>query len=315
MSAGGPRDTRRSGGLGRSTSVNSADVRRRESSRVNKEPQTSGSDQSVLREPPASAGAEPHSSRSGGANRAKSLGHARRESIQQRRMRREAAQEADVPEETDAELEHSGVSNDRLDSSDLAKPVFLKGLFSVSTTSGKSVPAIRADIRRVLKQLNVDYTEIKGGFSCKHSPSIDLNKIQDPPGSPAQVFTPGHKRRFSFGGLMRGDERERGEDRDAVERPPPTPRTPRDRERDRSYSNSETSFDSIPRRQGGRRAAPGETSTQVQSDLEGNMVLEFEIFIVKVPLLSLHGIQFKRMSGNTWQFKNMADQILKELKL
>ena len=45
------------------------------------------------------------------------------------------------------------------------------------------------------------------------------------------------------------------------------------------------------------------------------MVLEFEIFIVKVPLLSLHGIQFKRMSGNTWQYKSMADQILKELRL
>ena len=46
-----------------------------------------------------------------------------------------------------------------------------------------------------------------------------------------------------------------------------------------------------------------------------SMVLEFEIFIVKVPLLSLHGIQFKRMAGNTWQFKNMADQILRDLRL
>ena len=45
------------------------------------------------------------------------------------------------------------------------------------------------------------------------------------------------------------------------------------------------------------------------------MILEFEIFIVKVPLLSLHGIQFKRMTGNTWQYKSMADQILKELRL
>ena len=45
------------------------------------------------------------------------------------------------------------------------------------------------------------------------------------------------------------------------------------------------------------------------------MVLEFEIFIVKVPLLSLHGIQFKRLDGNTWQYKNMADQILRELRL
>ena len=63
------------------------------------------------------------------------------------------------------------------------------------------------------------------------------------------------------------------------------------------------------------RRPPGETSTHVQSDLGGSMVVEFEIFIVKVPLFSLHGIQFKRMMGNTWQFKNMADHILRELRL
>lgn len=211
--------------------------------------------------------------------------------------------------------EQSGVSTERLDSSDLAKPVFLKGLFSVSTTSGKSVPAIRADIKRVLKQLNVEYTEIKGGFSCRHAPSIDLNKVQDPPGSPP-AQTPGHRRRFSFGGLMRGEDRDREEMRDADrDRPPTTPRTPGRSDRERSYSNSETSVDSIPRRNGASRRVPGETSTQVQSDLGGSMVMEFEIFIVKVPLLSLHGIQFKRLTGNTWQYKNMADQILRELRL
>ncbi|KND86453.1 Protein kinase kin1 [Tolypocladium ophioglossoides CBS 100239] len=320
MTANGPRDSRKSG-LGRSTSVNSADIRRpREHNRIVKEPPvTSGSDQSVVNENPEPA-QRGHGHSKSFNMRAKSLGHARRESIQRRRLKREGAQEADVPEETDPEQEQSGVSTDRLDSSDLAKPVFLKGLFSVSTTSGKSVPAIRVDIKRVLKQLNVDYTEIKGGFSCRHAPSIDLNKVQDPPGSPA-AHTPGHRRRFSFGGLMRGDDRDRDEIRDMDrDRPPTTPRTPgrsdRDRsDRDRSYSNSETSVDSIPRRNGAPRRAPGETSTQVQSDLGGSMVMEFEIFIVKVPLLSLHGIQFKRLTGNTWQYKNMADQILRELKL
>lgn len=323
MTASGPRDSRKSG-LGRSTSVNSADIRRpREHNRIIKEPPvTSGSDQSVVNENPGPA-QRGHGHSKSVNMRAKSLGHARRESIQRRRLKREGAQEADVPEETDLEQEQSGVSTDRLDSSDLAKPVFLKGLFSVSTTSGKSVPAIRADIKRVLKQLNVDYTEIKGGFSCRHAPSIDLNKVQDPPGSPA-AHTPGHRRRFSFGGLMRGDDRDEIRDMDR-DRPPTTPRTPgrpdrdrsdRDRsDRDRSFSNSETSVDSIPRRNGAPRRAPGETSTQVQSDLGGSMVMEFEIFIVKVPLLSLHGIQFKRLTGNTWQFKNMADQILRELRL
>lgn len=66
------------------------------------------------------------------------------------------------------------------------------------------------------------------------------------------------------------------------------------------------------------RPAPavGETSTHVQSELgDNNLVLSFEIIIVKVPILALHGLQFKRMAGGTWQYKNMADKILKELRL
>ncbi|KKY38779.1 putative camk camkl kin1 protein kinase [Diaporthe ampelina] len=210
-------------------------------------PPTSGSDQSMERPKPQAESRGAAASRSV-SMRAKSLGHARRESIQARRARREEQRELNVPEETDAELgDQSGLSNDeRHDNPSLAKPVFLKGLFSVSTTSTRPVPEIRADIKRVLKQLGVDYSEIRGGFRCVHSPSIDLKKV-DPPNSPNQL--PGHRRRFSFG--LRG----------------------------------------------------------------GNMVLEFEVFIVKVPMISLHGIQFKRMTGNTWQFKNMADQILRELRL
>ncbi|KAI1090448.1 Pkinase-domain-containing protein [Rostrohypoxylon terebratum] len=301
-------------GLGRSTSVSSAEFRRRpfgSANRIAKEPPpTSGSDQSAATDklPP-----EPKSALNPRATsmRARPLGHARRESIQARRLRREGARAADVPEETDQELgEASGNSAERLDDSELAKPVFLKGLFSVSTTSTKSVPAIRADVRRVLKELSVDYTEIRGGFSCRHVPSIDLKKAADAPGSP--VPTPGHRRRFSFGIRT---ERDREEIRE-MDRAPPTPRTP-GRHADRSDSASELSDpESIQRdTTGSSRRVPGETTTHVQNDLGGNMILEFEIFIVKVPLLSLHGIQFKRMEGNTWQFKNLADHILKELRL
>lgn len=308
VTAGNHTNSRKSG-LGRSTSVNSADLRRREAGRTPRSaPRMTGSDQSVF--DGQEAGQRDYLSRPTSA-RAKSLSHARRESVQRRRLWREA-QEANVPEETDLEMEQeqSGVSTDGLDNPDLAKPVYLKGLFSVSTTSGKSVPDIRADIRRVLRLLNVDVTEIKGGFSCKHTPSIDLNQVQDASGA-SPALTPGHRRRFSFG-VRRGDDR----DRDDGDRPHTTPRTPGRGDRDLSNSNSETSVDSIPRGNGGTsRRAPGETSTQVQSDLGGNMTLEFEIFIVKVPLLSLHGIQFKRVTGNTWQYKNMADHILRELRL
>ncbi|KAJ2893753.1 protein kinase kin1 [Zalerion maritima] len=311
LSAGGGSTQKK--GLGRSTSVNSADFRRRGGGSTRSRhdpPPTSGSDHSTIHD----RGGEPSTAKTATIRAAKSLGHARRESIQaRRRLRREEAREANVPEETDQDLaEQSSQSAERLDATELAKPVFLKGLFSVSTTSTKSVLDIRKDIRRVLRQLGVEFTEIKGGFSCKHTPSIDLAKVPEMPTSPAQ--TPGHGRqRFSFGAL-RGGDRDRDEMRD--DRPPTTPRTSGKAPADRSDSNSDFSEVSVPRENGGSsRRIPGETSTHVQNDLGGSMVLEFEIFIVKVPVLSLHGIQFKRMAGNTWQYKNMADQILKELRL
>lgn len=301
-------------GLGRSTSVNSADFRRKRvmgsGTDVKDPPTTSGSEHSMAGQRPQVEGRATASSRSV-SMRTKSLGHARRESIQARRARREEQREANVPEETDVDAgDISGLSNERLDNSDLAKPVFLKGLFSVSTTSTKPIHDIRADIKRVLKQLGVDYKEIRGGFRCVRAPSIDLKKVE-PPNSPTQG--PGHRRRFSF-----GLRTERAEDiRDMVDGTQPnTPRTPGRARDDRSGSNSDVSDIETSRDPGGpSRRHPGETTTRVQDDLGGNMVLEFEIFIVKVPMISLHGIQFKRMAGNTWQFKNMADHILKELRL
>lgn len=313
LSAGGSTASS-SKGLGRSTSVNSGDFRRRHfgsSNRVTKDPPpTSGSDQSTTEKPGAdqTTSLNPRAA----SMRAKSLGHARRESIQARRLKREGARAADLPEETDAELgEASSTSAERLDDSELAKPVFLKGLFSVSTTSTKSVPAIRADVKRVLKQLGVDYTEIRGGFKCVQRPKVDV-KAGEGPTSPSASAS--HRRRFSLG--IRS-EKEREELRDIAEtKTPATPRTPGRGPTDKSDSNSEVSEEDVSRDAGGSsRRVPGETTTQVQSDLGGNKSLEFEILIVKVPLLSLHGLQFKRMAGNTWQFKNMADQILKELRL
>ncbi|KAM3155770.1 Serine/threonine protein kinase KIN1 [Botrytis cinerea] len=336
-----PRSAENSGSskLGRSTSVNSAEYRRRENRRgagsgtgaaaaepmpprvtYKDPPPTSGSDHSTMNEMPPReserAGLNPRSA----TMRAKSLGHARRESIQARRARREEAREANVPEETDVEMgDNSGLSTERVDNAENVKPVFLKGLFSVSTTSTKPVQAIRTDIIRVLRLLGVEYTEIRGGFSCRHIPSIDLKKVVDVPPSSHGNHTPGHRRKISFGGFMGGGnnaERDREDFREA-ERSPPNSRTPRrTRGPENSYSNSDASDESVTRHGDSSARAVGETSTHVQSDLGGSMILEFEIFIVKVPLLSLHGIQFKKLrSGGTWQFKNMADQILRELRL
>ena len=316
-------------GLGRSTSVNSAEFRRRDNRRGGSDapprvtykepPPTSGSDHSTVNEKSSrESDGKTHLNPKSATSRAKSLGHARRESIQARRARREEAREANVPEETDVDLgDASGVSTERVDTAENVKPVFLKGLFSVSTTSGKPVQAIRMDIIRVLKQLGVEFTEIRGGFSCRHTPSIDLKKVVDLPPSSHGNQTPGHRRRISFGGFMGGGtvDRDREDFRES-EKSPQTPRTPGRNRGDTSYTNSDASDESVSRDDRGSSArAVGETSTHVQSELGGSMILEFEIFIVKVPLLSLHGIQFKRLAGGTWQYKSMADQILRELRL
>ncbi|CAG8958768.1 hypothetical protein HYFRA_00011612 [Hymenoscyphus fraxineus] len=325
---------RSSNKLGRSTSVNSAEFRRKESRRAAAEvpptpkvtykqpPPTSDSEHSTSNEKPKRDSEQKSSSHLNPKSaRAKSLGHARRESIQARRARRDENREANVPEETDLELGNaSGVSTERIETAENVKPVFLKGLFSVSTTSTKPVHAIRADIIRVLRQLGVDYNEIRGGFSCRHTPSIDLKRVVDLPPSSHGNQTPSHRRRISFGGLMGGGsnsmDRDREEFREA-ERSPQTPRTPGRHRGDNSYTNSDASDDSVhrTRRGGPSTRAVGETSTHVQSELGGSMILEFEIFIVKISLLSLHGLQFKRLAGGTWQYKNMADQILRELRL
>jgi hypothetical protein len=82
---------------------------------------------------------------------------------------------------------------------------------------------------------------------------------------------------------------------------------------DESDTSGEDKEDRRPR--AGRAVAAGETTTHVQSDLGSSMELIFEILIVKVPLLQLHGIQFKKVNGGTWQYKSMAQTILSELRL
>jgi len=280
-------------------------------------PPTSGSDRSSMdgqrskvSEPAPSEHKAPVSNRAS-TSRTKSLGHARRESIQARRARREEVREANLPEETGQELADEKQTS-KSGSMENIKPVYLKGLFSVSTTSNKPLAVIRADIIRVLKQLGVDYTEIKGGFSCRHAPSIDLNRVVDP-GAPSPdpqgVMESNNKRRISFGGFRGGDR-----DQSSQEKSPQMNRgTSRRQAPDASFTNSEESAESVGRQEGERPA--GETTTHVQSELGGNMVLRFEIFIVKVPLFSLHGIQFKKVSGGTWQYKNMAQKILDALRL
>lgn len=323
--------SRQSKPLGRSTSVNSADYRsRRSGRRTGPDILSSSAPQdpslpddfehsSLNIQKPRPVDQESKTGQHAQASRTKSLGHARHESIQARRARREGVKRSNVPEETDAELADAYAGAENANTGDeVFKPVFLKGLFSVSTTSSKPLTFIRSDIIRVLKQLGVEYTEIRGGFSCRHAPSIDLDRIVEPPSPERQGMVSGHRRKISFGGLRGGYERD--ESRDEQRRSHSSRTTPRRHQGppDQSFvTGSEGSDEYVqpPRDSGVGERVIGETTTRVQNDTGQNLVLKFEILIVKVPLFTLHGIQFKKVAGGMWQYREMAKKILDGLKL
>jgi hypothetical protein len=144
---------------------------------------------------------------------------------------------------TTAALPHKGTADENI------KPVFLKGLFSVTTTSTKHPSVIRADLIRVLERIGVKWRESKGRFECVHMPSIDLNKVVDLEDQTGSSFS--------------------------------------------SEDQPQAAVVPLP-----------------------DLVMRFEVYIVKVPwLLGMHGLQFRRVGGDPWQYKNMCSKILTELKL
>jgi len=302
--------SKRSSKLGRSTSVTEADWRRRYGRNHSGDPPgTSGSERSISARDDSAVSDRGSSTSKATTTRTKSLSHGRGAGTSgSRRGRKDEAiattpMSNEVPEEDGADAATSVGSTDGQNSatlsSDYVKPVFLKGLFSVATTSTKPPVEIRTDIIRVLKQLGVSYTEIRGGFACVHRPSIDLKSVQDNPSSQSpeatnMVTTPSHRRKLSFGGINSNAGSGAGQSSSHKSG------GKRNRERaDTSYSNSDVSNESMH-----------------DGVLGGSLILQFEIYIVKVPLLALHGVQFKSVNKtNTWQYKSLASRILAELRL
>ncbi|QPG73653.1 hypothetical protein FOA43_000965 [Brettanomyces nanus] len=333
---------------------------------------------------------------------------------------------------TDEEIIHQyeNAAPGSMPSIEYPKTLFLKGFFSVQTTSTKPLPIIRYDIITVLPELGVKYTEVKGGFVCIHYPSIvehskdgreesghleavtptntrthyndgvddvddedaadstnseaemkneatvvdfetknsgesgDSTRDSTPvsPAAPSSLSHSGsehsanskagsggsgvsnHRRKFSLGtaflGYKKKDSKD-GTDRlsiqtsrsSSVARPelniPKTPapaninrRSSRDSDSSESITLDETNGASdmlvssrVEQANKVHRTTSNNQSTFPSKHSASRSPLKFEIHVVKVPLVGLYGVQFKKVSGNTWLYKSLASEILKRLNL
>ena len=290
------------GGLGRSTSISEADYRKRHAGALSDDEWSTRrrSEWSSSPQTPSSAG----STISTPGGRTRSMGHARHATISAARRANER-QDRDfwsgpltgpstIPEEgKEASRETTDRPSPTRDDQ-FSRPVHLKGLFSVATTSTKSVAKMRADLIRVLDQIGISHNEIKGGFYCIHRPSIALDSVQEPIPH-AEEFSAAKKarRRLSLGAPIAAAAHFAGFG--SAEK------------RVRHENESDNSAESVTDLQ---------SSVSGRAELSGpgsSLVVQFEIYIVKFPWLSLHGIQFKRVGGDVWQYKNACVKILAEL--
>jgi serine/threonine protein kinase KIN1/2 len=199
-----------------------------------------------------------------------------------------------IPEEAKEDTEDISSRNFAAREDQFSKPVHLKGLFSVATTSTKPLQKMRADLIRVLDEIGITHEEIKGGFYCVHRPSIALDSVQEPV-PPTEEYSAAKKakRRLSLGAPIAAAAQLAGFGSEK-----------RVRHENESDISSESATD-LAGSGGGRADVSGTGSS---------MVVQFEIYIVKFPLLALHGIQFKRVGGDVWQYKNACVKILTDLK-
>ncbi len=179
------------------------------------------------------------------------------------------------------------------DKSESAKPVWLKGLFSVSTTSTKPIATLRADLVRVLDRLGVEHRDVKNGYECAHVPSIDLSSLPGA-GEGNKDKRGGTVKRRASKLLISTKESDRPTDAgdSSHSLTPPSP----------VEGRNGNNFASAPT--GARFDADGGTTAPAG---KADMIVRFEIFLVKMPLLpGIHGLQFRRIGGDAWQYQMLG---------
>lgn len=221
---------------------------------------------------------------------------------------------------------------------DYPRSLFLKGFFSVQTTSSKPLPIVRYKIMFVLKKMHIEFKEVKGGFVCvlKFSNPVTHDIAENAPASQQQQFLQPaaaadvvHRR----SGSRHGSIRRQGSMKYTQPGMPSTPMSATTG----SHHERNISMTSSPRPNASddlsspslesmnqddilttSRAQDMNKLENEQEDPAGSREkppVKFEIHIVKVRIVGLAGVHFKKVSGNTWMYKELASEILRQLNL
>ncbi|KAJ3293624.1 serine/threonine-protein kinase KIN2 [Borealophlyctis nickersoniae] len=213
------------------------------------------------------------------------------------------------------------------------RSVVLKGLFSVVNTSTKSPTAMRDDLLRVLEEMGVLIAEWQGGFECEYVASVvgvtdagEEERRRDGAGGNSGFWRFGKDRGDGGPSSSSADRRAWFSSRssvgtnrhgDVASGPPSTVGSGRGL----SMSSVYTGDSDLPPTPSSRRPSgvltpntPNTPSTPM-SPMMPPPGVHFEVYIVKIPWLGLHGIQFRRISGDTWQYKKVCTMILDNVHL
>ncbi|KAJ2720992.1 Serine/threonine-protein kinase [Coemansia sp. Benny D115] len=217
------------------------------------------------------------------------------------------------------------------------KPVFLKGLFSVATTSTRSPRAIRDSLHAVLSGMPLRFHEGKGYFACT------MSTAPAPQEAALDAYTHSRDNASSKNsGLHRHKRSLRlpGVDRKISFRRRPKQHLPDEATVTLTTAAQQSSADdvdrdsplhsvveaTVPSPAAPLSAEPAaivpdeddEDARQqplLQTSSATTNAIYFQIFLVRMPLLGLCGLQFRRVSGPAWKYKDVCSDILKRLKL
>lgn len=248
--------------------------------------------------------------------------------------------------------EAADAPKDSMPSIEYPKVFFLKNFFSVQTTSFLPLPVVRYEIIKTLRHMSIEFKEIPGAFVCTHSnqplpkdmaakndtlDDITSAYYDDNDSSLAFQKDTGKNNISRRGSVMRKAYKEQIPQTPNISAnwnhssSANTPRSPNvgdvSLEYDDSYDydedqNLKKEFEglNIDNQATGNRSSKTkmmitDDSKMTSLDLNENGKVVFEIHIVKVPVIGTAGVHFKKISGNTWNYKTLASNILDELNL